>query len=101
MQARLAEMYTKYQASCAFLYETANKFDKGIISRKDAASVILFTSTNAVNVALEAIQCFGGNGYCQNYAVSNLLTDAKLYEIGAGTSDIRKILIGRELYYAN
>lgn len=98
MQGKLADMYTTLTASRAYLYTLAKACDKGRISRKDAASVILFTSENATQMALQAIQCLGGNGYINEFATGRLLRDAKLYEIGAGTSEIRRLLIGRELF---
>jgi isovaleryl-CoA dehydrogenase len=97
IQEKIAQMYTSYNASLAYLNAVAEKCDEGIIDRKNAASVILFASEKATQVASDAIQCFGGNGYTQNFPVSRLLQDAKLYEIGAGTTEIRKILIATEL----
>ncbi|MDH3589253.1 MAG: acyl-CoA dehydrogenase family protein [Gammaproteobacteria bacterium] len=98
MQAKLADMYTSLQASRAFAYRTAEQFDRGEPTRQDAAAVLLLASQSAVQVALEAIQCLGGNGYINDYPTGRLLRDAKLYEIGAGTSEIRRMLIGRELF---
>lgn len=98
IQAKLADMYTHYNASRSYLYSVAKSFDNGKVSRKDAAGVILFTSENATQMALQAIQCLGGNGYINDYPAGRLLRDAKLYEIGAGTSEIRRMLIGRELF---
>lgn len=98
MQAKLADMYTTLSASRAYLYAVANACDQGRISRKDAAGVILFASERATYMALDAIQCLGGNGYINEYPTGRLLRDAKLYEIGAGTSEIRRMLIGRELF---
>jgi isovaleryl-CoA dehydrogenase len=98
MQAKLADMYTILNASRAYLYAVATACDKKTVNRKDAASVILYISENATQMALEAIQCLGGNGYINEYATGRLLRDAKLYEIGAGTSEIRRILVGRELF---
>jgi len=98
IQAKLADMYTTLLASRAFLYKIAQACDQENLSRKDAAAVILFTSEHATRMALEAIQCLGGNGYINDFPTGRLLRDAKLYEIGAGTSEIRRILIGRELY---
>lgn len=98
MQAKLADMYTKLAASRSFLYSVAKACDQGRINRIDAASVILYSSENAVQLALEAIQCLGGNGYINEYPTGRLLRDAKLYEIGAGTQEIRRMLIGRELF---
>ncbi|NND60335.1 MAG: isovaleryl-CoA dehydrogenase [Gammaproteobacteria bacterium] len=101
MQGKLADMYTALQASRAFAYRTAEQFDRGEPTRQDAAAVLLLAAQSAVTVALEAIQCLGGNGYINEYATGRLLRDAKLYEIGAGTSEIRRMLIGRELVAGN
>ncbi len=98
IQGKLADIYTAFQASSAFLYQTAMSCDQGNITRKDAASVILFASEQATQCALQAIQILGGNGYINEYPTGRLLRDAKLYEIGAGTSEIRRLLIGRELF---
>lgn len=98
IQGKLADMYTDLQASKAFLYQTAQACDLNTINRKDAASVILFTAEKATQMALQAIQILGGNGYINEYPCGRLLRDAKLYEIGAGTSEIRRLLIGRELF---
>jgi len=98
MQGKLADMYTNLSASRAYLYAVASACDRGRESRKDAAGVILYTSERATQMALEAIQCLGGNGYINEYPTGRLLRDAKLYEIGAGTSEIRRKLIGRELF---
>jgi isovaleryl-CoA dehydrogenase len=100
MQGKLADMYTKLQASRAFSYRTAQALDagRGRAVRKDAAACILFASENAVQVALEAIQAMGGNGYINDFPAGRLLRDAKLYDIGAGTNEIRRMLIGRELF---
>jgi len=98
MQSKLADMYTSLNASRAYLYAMARSCDRGRESRKDAAGVILFTSEHATQMALEAIQALGGNGYTNEYPAGRLLRDAKLYEIGAGTSEIRRMLIGRELF---
>jgi isovaleryl-CoA dehydrogenase len=98
MQGKIADMYTNLSASRAYLYAVANACDRGRESRKDAAGVILYTSERATQMALEAIQCLGGNGYINDYPAGRLLRDAKLYEIGAGTSEIRRMLIGRELF---
>ncbi len=100
MQGKVADMYTALQASRAFAYRTAEQFDQGLPTRQDAAACLLLASGSAVNVALEAIQSLGGNGYINEYPTGRLLRDAKLYEIGAGTSEIRKMLIGRELLAA-
>jgi len=99
MQSKLADMYTALNASRAYLYAMARSCDRGRESRKDAAGVILFTSEHATQMALEAIQALGGNGYTNEYPAGRLLRDAKLYEIGAGTSEIRRMLIGRELFH--
>lgn len=98
IQGKLADMYTTLNASRAYLYSIAQACDKGLVSRKDAASVILYTSEKATQMALQAIQILGGNGYINEYPTGRLLRDAKLYEIGAGTSEIRRMLIGRELF---
>jgi isovaleryl-CoA dehydrogenase len=98
MQGKLADMYTELNASRAYLYAVANACDRGEDSRKDAAAVILFTAEKATLMASQAIQALGGNGYINDYATGRLLRDAKLYEIGAGTSEIRRMLIGRELF---
>lgn len=98
MQAKIADMYAITNASRAYLYAVAKACDRGETSRKDAAAVILYTAENATKCALEAIQTLGGNGYINDYPTGRLLRDAKLYEIGAGTSEIRRMLIGRELF---
>jgi isovaleryl-CoA dehydrogenase len=98
MQGKIADMYTTLSASRAYLYAVAGNCDRGREKRKDAAGVILYTSERATQMALEAIQCLGGNGYINDYPTGRLLRDAKLYEIGAGTSEIRRWLIGRELF---
>lgn len=98
IQGKLADMYTTLNASRSYLYAVAKACDRGEATRKDAAGVILFTSERATQMALEAIQCLGGNGYINEYPTGRLLRDAKLYEIGAGTSEIRRMLIGRELF---
>lgn len=100
MQAKLADMYTALQSARAFTYRVADQFDRGQSTRQDAASCLLLASQSAVQVALEAIQSLGGNGYINEYETGRLLRDAKLYEIGAGTSEIRRMLIGRELVEA-
>lgn len=97
MQGKLADMYTTTNASRAFLYAVATAADKGSVTNQDAASVILYCAENATQLALQAIQALGGNGYINEYPTGRLLRDAKLYEIGAGTSEIRRWLIGREL----
>ncbi len=98
MQGKLADMYASLSASRAYLYAVAAACDRGEQIRKDAAALILFTSEKATQMALQAIQCLGGNGYTNDYPVGRLLRDAKLYEIGAGTSEIRRMLVGRELF---
>jgi isovaleryl-CoA dehydrogenase len=98
MQGKLADMYADLNASRAYLYAVARACDRGGESRKDAAGVILFTAEKATQMALEAIQAMGGNGYINEFPAGRLLRDAKLYEIGAGTSEIRRMLIGRELF---
>lgn len=98
MQAKIADMYTALQSSRAFAYQVARDFDAGHKSRIDAASCLLHASEAAVQVALEAIQSLGGNGYINEYPTGRILRDAKLYAIGAGTNEIRKMLIGRELF---
>jgi len=100
MQAKLADMYTALQASRAFTYRVADQFDRGQPTRQDAAATLLLASQSAVQVALDAIQSLGANGYINDYSTGRLLRDAKLYEIGAGTSEIRRMLIGRELVRA-
>jgi isovaleryl-CoA dehydrogenase len=98
MQAKIADMYTALQSSRAFAYQVARDYDAGHKSRIDAASCLLHASDSAVQVALEAIQTLGGNGYINEYPTGRLLRDAKLYAIGAGTNEIRRMLIGRELF---
>lgn len=98
MQGKLADMYTSLSASRAYLYAVARACDRGLESRKDAAGVILYTAEQATQMALQAIQALGGNGYINDFSTGRLLRDAKLYEIGAGTSEVRRMLIGRELF---
>jgi isovaleryl-CoA dehydrogenase len=98
MQGKLADMYTRMNAARAYVYTVAKACDRGETTRKDAAAAILFSSETATWMTLEAIQVLGGNGYINDYATGRLLRDAKLYEIGAGTSEIRRMLIGRELF---
>ncbi len=98
MQGKLADMYTRMNAARAYVYTVAKACDRGQTTRKDAAAAILFASETATWMALEAIQTLGGNGYINDYPTGRLLRDAKLYEIGAGTSEIRRMLIGRELF---
>ncbi len=98
MQGKLADMYTTMNACRAYVYAVAQACDRGETTRKDAAGCILYAAEKATQLALEAIQALGGNGYVNDYATGRLLRDAKLYEIGAGTSEIRRMLIGRELF---
>ncbi len=101
IQGKLADMYTELSACRSYLYTVARACDSGKVSRKDAAGVILYTAERATQMALQAIQTLGGNGYINEYPTGRLLRDAKLYEIGAGTSEIRRMLIGRELFNEN
>jgi isovaleryl-CoA dehydrogenase len=98
MQGKLADMYTTMNAARAYVYTVAKACDRGQATRKDAAGAILYAAEKATWMALEAIQALGGNGYINDYPTWRLLRDAKLYEIGAGTSEIRRMLIGRELF---
>lgn len=98
IQAKIADMYTELNVCRSYLYTVAAACDRGETSRKDAAGAILYCSDKATKMALEAIQILGGNGYINEYASGRLLRDAKLYEIGAGTQEIRRMLIGRELF---
>ncbi len=98
IQAKLADMYTEMNAARAYVYAVAKACDKGKTTRKDAAGAILFAAEKATKAALDAIQILGGNGYINDNATGRLLRDAKLYEIGAGTSEIRRMLIGREMF---
>ena len=98
MQGKLADMYVSLNASRAYVYAVGRACDRGSVTRKDAAGAILFASERATAMALEAIQCLGGMGYMNDAPTGRLLRDAKLYEIGAGTSEIRRWLIGRELF---
>ena len=98
IQAKVADMYTQLAASRAYLYAVEQACDRGETTRKDAAGVILYTAEAATRMALETIQILGGNGYINDFPAGRLLRDAKLYEIGAGTSEIRRMLIGRELF---
>ncbi len=98
MQGKIADMYVTLNASKAYVYAVAKACDRGETSRKDAAGAILYAAERATWMALEAIQVLGGNGYVNDYPTGRLLRDAKLYEIGAGTSEIRRMLIGRELF---
>jgi isovaleryl-CoA dehydrogenase len=99
MQAKIADMYTMLQSSRAYAYMVAQDYDRGVKSRIDPASCLLHASQSAVHVALDAIQALGGNGYINEYPTGRLLRDAKLYAIGAGTNEIRRMLIGRELFH--
>src|SRR5690349_9204475 len=98
IQAKLADMYVGMNAARAYVYAVAKACDDGRTTREDAAGAILFASERATQLALEAIQCLGGNGYINEFPAGRLLRDAKLYEIGAGTSEIRRMLIGREIF---
>ena len=98
MQGKLADMYVTMNASKSYVYSVAKACDRGEVNRKDAAGAILYAAERASWMASEAIQCLGGNGYINDYPTGRLLRDAKLYEIGAGTSEIRRMLIGRELF---
>ncbi|XP_065826746.1 isovaleryl-CoA dehydrogenase, mitochondrial-like [Oscarella lobularis] len=95
MQAKMADMYTRLSATRAYVYSVARAVDRGHFNSKDCAAVILYAAENATQVALDAIQCLGGNGYINDYPTGRILRDAKLYEIGAGTSEIRRLVIGR------
>ena len=98
IQGKLADMYVAMNASRAYVYAVAKACDRGETTREDAAGAILYSAERATQVALDAIQILGGNGYTNDYPLGRLLRDAKLYEIGAGTSEIRRMLIGRELF---
>jgi isovaleryl-CoA dehydrogenase len=98
MQGKVADMYVAFNTARAYVYAVAAACDRGETTRKDAAGCILYAAENATRLALEAIQALGGNGYINDYATGRLLRDAKLYEIGAGTSEIRRMLIGREIF---
>jgi isovaleryl-CoA dehydrogenase len=98
IEGKLADMYTAASASRSYVYAVARACDRGTVTRKDAAGAILFAAENATKLALDAIQILGGNGYINDYPAGRLLRDAKLYEIGAGTSEVRRMLIGRELF---
>ena len=101
VQGKLADMYTRMNAAKSYVYMVALAADRGETTRKDAAGVILYSAEMATQIALDAIQLLGGNGYINEYPTGRLLRDAKLYEIGAGTSEIRRMLIGRELFLNN
>ena len=98
MQGKIADMYVTMNATKAYVYAVARACDRGATTREDAAGAILYAAEKATWMALEAIQCLGGNGYINEFATGRLLRDAKLYEIGAGTSEIRRMLIGREIF---
>ncbi|XP_042067902.1 isovaleryl-CoA dehydrogenase, mitochondrial [Salvia splendens] len=98
IQGKVADMYTSLQSSRSYVYSVARDCDSGIVNPKDCAGVILCAAERATQVALQAIQCLGGNGYVNEYPTGRFLRDAKLYEIGAGTSEIRRMIIGRELF---
>lgn len=98
MQGKLADMYTSWNVCRSYVYTVARAADRGANIRKDGAGVIVYASENATRMSLEAIQCLGGNGYTNDFVPARLLRDAKLYEIGAGTNEIRRMLIGRELF---
>ena len=98
MQGKLADMYVSLSATRAYVYAVASACDRGETTRKDAAGCILYAAEQATGMALEAVQALGGNGYMEDYPAARLLRDAKLYEIGAGTSEIRRMLIGREIH---
>src|SRR5262249_722873 len=98
MQGKLADMYTTLNACKSYTYAGGRGCDAGTITRKDAAGAILYAAEKATWMTLETIQCLGGVGYTNEYPAGRLLRDAKLYEIGAGTSEIRRMLIGRELF---
>jgi isovaleryl-CoA dehydrogenase len=101
MQAKLADLYTNLNAARAFVYAVGRACDAGKCTRQDAAAAVLFAAEKATLAGLEAIQMLGGNGYINDYPAARLLRDAKLYEIGAGTQEVRRLLIGRELYQAS
>jgi len=98
VQGKIADMYTEMNAARAYVYAVAKACDRGRTTRKDAAGAILFAAERATKIALDAIQLLGGNGYINDSPTGRLLRDAKLYEIGAGTSEIRRMLIGREIF---
>ncbi len=98
IQGKVADMYTELNACRSYVYAVAASCDRWDTTRKDAAGCILYTAEKATKMTPEAIQCLGGNGYINKFSTGRLLRDAKLYEIGAGTSEIRRMLIGRELF---
>ena len=101
IEGKIADMYTTLTACRAYVYSVAKSCDAGNVTREDAAGCILYAAEKATQIALDAIQCLGGNGYTNDFSVGRLLRDAKLYEIGAGTSEIRRMLIGREIFKAS
>lgn len=101
IQGKIADMYTNLSACRAYVYTVAKACDQNKVTRKDSAGAILYAAERATQMALEAIQCLGGNGYINEYPTGRLLRDAKLFEIGAGTSEIRRMLIGREIFKEN
>jgi isovaleryl-CoA dehydrogenase len=98
VQGKVADMYVAMNASKAYVYSVAKACDRGETTREDAAGAILYAAENATRMALDTVQLLGGNGYINDYPAGRFLRDAKLYEIGAGTSEIRRMLIGRELF---
>jgi isovaleryl-CoA dehydrogenase len=98
VQGKIADMYVSMNATRAYVYAVAKACDRGQTTREDAAGAILYAAENGTKLALDAIQLLGGNGYINDYPTGRLLRDAKLYEIGAGTSEIRRMLIGREIF---
>ena len=98
VQGKLADMYVLMNAAKAYVYSVARACDRGQTTREDAAGAILYAAEGATKIALDAIQLLGGNGYINEFPTGRLLRDAKLYEIGAGTSEIRRLLIGREIF---
>lgn len=98
MQGKIADMFVALQSSRAYLYQVAEKVDNGILSNTDCCAVIYYTSKQGTQVALEGIQCLGGNGYINDYPMARIMRDCKLYEIGAGTNEIRQWVIGREIF---
>ncbi|KAK1223696.1 hypothetical protein PQX77_013431 [Marasmius sp. AFHP31] len=96
MQGKIADMYTKMNASRSYVYAVARACDNGKISRRDCAGAILYSTEKAVEVALEGMQCLGGNGYINDYPMGRILRDSRLYTVGAGSQEIRRMLIGRE-----
>ena len=97
IQAKMADMYSRLSACRSYVYHVARACDRGFINPKDCAGVALYCAETATKVALDAIQCLGGNGYVNDYPTGRMLRDAKLYEIGGGTSEIRRLIIGRAL----